>query len=345
MRLGLARFAPPFGLVPVAQQAQLNHQGRHQRTVELFPAAAAQVARQHDIAETRTDQAADGHTHRLEHAAHLAVAPLLQGDAIPAIAAVAPQVFERTESRLAVLQLDTLGERLALRVVHLAQDAHRVFALGTVARMHDAVGHVAGGREDQQPLGIEVQPPHGQPLAGAQLGQPGKHAGASARVIMADDLAGRLVIEDDARRLLGVGARNRLAVDAHLVVGSDALADVGRLAVDRHPAGHDQFFHFAARTDSGIGQHLVQLGHHCLAVQVLAQALLDARRVVQVGQRLVGIALAGAGIALGLGGGLAARLVGAGFASGGRVAATAAKRRAQLAATRPGSALAVAGLA
>ncbi|CAB3659101.1 hypothetical protein LMG1866_00474 [Achromobacter ruhlandii] len=332
--LGAAAVAA--GLVVFAQQAQLHHQRGDQRCIELFPAAAAQRARQDHVTETGADQPADGHADRFEHAPHFAVAAFLQGHAIPAIAAVAAQVIERAERRHAVFQLDAIDQRLALRLVHLSQHAHRVFAFGAVAGVHDAVGHVARRGEDQQAFGIQVETTDRQPLAGAQLGQAREHAGAAAGVVVTDNFAGRLVIQDHARRLLGVGAHDGLAIDAHLVVRRHALADMGRLAIDRHTAGHDQLFHLAARADARVGQHLVQLGHDRFAVQVLAQPLFHAVGGIQVRQRLLGFLLAATAVrALGLAG-RGGLTFGGGRLLGRRIAATAAERRAQLAATAAG---------
>src|SRR5690606_26158249 len=88
-----ARLAHPsaVGIVVVAQQAKLHHQGGDQLGVELFPAATAQCTRQYQIAETGTDQSADGDPHGFEHATDFAVAAFLESDAIPAVAAVAAQ--------------------------------------------------------------------------------------------------------------------------------------------------------------------------------------------------------------------------------------------------------------
>src|SRR3546814_1365015 len=46
-----------------------------------------------------------------------------------------------------------------------------------------------------------------------------------------------------------------------LIVGADALTDMGGLAIDRHASGNNQLFHLAARTDAGIGQHLMPFWH------------------------------------------------------------------------------------
>ncbi|CUJ49428.1 Uncharacterised protein [Achromobacter xylosoxidans] len=326
-------------LVVFTQQPELHHQRGDQRGVQFFPAATTQRAGQHHVAKAGADQPADRYANRLEHAAHFAIAAFLQRHPVPTVAAVATQVIERAKSGHAVFQLDAIDQRLTLRVVHLAQHTHGVFTLGAVTRVHDAVGHVARRGEDQQTLGIQIEPADRQPLAGAQLGQARKHAGAAARIVMADDFTCRLVIQDHARRLLGIGPHDRLAIDPHLVIRRYALADVRRLAVDRYTAGDDQLFHLSTRANARIRQHLVQLGHDGFAVQVLAQPLLHAVGGLEVRQRLLGFLLAATGIRRIR---LASRRglpFGSGSLLGGRVTATAAERRAQFAATATGFAL------
>ena len=56
-----------------------------------------------------------------------------------------------------------------------AHHAHRVLALDLVARMHHLVGELAGVGEQQQALGVEVEPPHRDPLGVAELGQLVEH--------------------------------------------------------------------------------------------------------------------------------------------------------------------------
>ena len=176
------------------------------------------------------------------------------------------------KARHAVFQLDAGQQLLAHALFQLAQRAHGVFAVDVVARVHQAVGQVAGVGEQQQALGVEVEAADGQPLAGLHGRQAVEHGRTAFRIVRADDFAGRLVVHQHARRLVVVhAALQQLAVDAHGVGRQDALADVGRLAVHRHAAGDDQFFHVAARTQAGFGQHLVQLRRVVFGGQVAAR--------------------------------------------------------------------------
>ncbi len=70
---------------------------------------------------------------------------------------------------------------------------------------------------------------------------------------------------------------DQLAVHADLVRRQDALADMGRQAVDRNAALQDQFFHLAARAQPALGQHLVQLGRVVVGRQLAHRLGLGAR--------------------------------------------------------------------
>lgn len=82
------------GIIGRPNQTKMHHQGTHQALVEFIPATTAHVAGQHDFAKTSTDQTADGDSSSLKHAPDFAVAPLGQGDAIPAIAALTADIFQ-----------------------------------------------------------------------------------------------------------------------------------------------------------------------------------------------------------------------------------------------------------
>src|SRR5690606_21024183 len=103
------------------QQTKLQHQCRHQRAIKLLPTSTTQIARQHNLAKTGPDKTADRHTRRLEHAAHFAVASLFQGNAVPAIAALAPKIIERAKLGRTIIKLNTLEQVGLLIVRKLAQ--------------------------------------------------------------------------------------------------------------------------------------------------------------------------------------------------------------------------------
>ncbi|CAB3788196.1 hypothetical protein LMG28614_02640 [Paraburkholderia ultramafica] len=208
---------------------------------------------------TRADQAADHQAGRFEHTAHFAVTPFGERDVIPVIGAFAAAVADAQEVRRAVVQLDAMQQLLTHAFGQLADHPHRILTLDAVTRVHEAVRQIARRGQHQQTFRVEIEAADREPLGGFHRRQLVEHRRTAFRVGVADDFAGRFVIQEYARRLVGELALDRLAVDADLVGRHDALADVSRLAVHRHAAGDDQFFHVAARTHARFGQHLVQL--------------------------------------------------------------------------------------
>src|SRR5476649_891644 len=247
-----------------------GHELAHGVFFQLFPATALQVAWQGHRAVAGADQARHGQADGLEHAAHFAVAAFANDHAIPLVDAFAAAVGDLGEVRQAVVELDAGQQLLAHTLFQLAQRAHRVFAVDAVARVHQPVGQVAGGGEQQQTFGVEVEAADGQPFAGLHRRQAVEHRWTAVRVVIADDFAGRLMVDQHARRLLADAALDQFTVDADVVGRQDALADVGRLAVDGDAAGDDQLFHVAARTEAGFGQHLVQFRRVVVRGQVAA---------------------------------------------------------------------------
>jgi hypothetical protein len=127
------------GLIIITQQADLHHQGANQFWIQLFPATTTQRRRQHNIAEARTDQATHRQANRLKHSTHLAVAPLIERDAIPTIAAFATQELNHSETSRTIVKLDPIQQRLALLRPKLSKNAHRVLALIAIAGMQQSI--------------------------------------------------------------------------------------------------------------------------------------------------------------------------------------------------------------
>src|SRR5690606_4823177 len=116
-----------------------------------------------DRTETNPDQAAHRQADRLEHATHFAIATFGDHYPIPGIGALAAEIVDGRERRLAVLEFDTREQALSRLVVDPPENPHGVLALPSVARVHELVGQVTRGREHQQALGVEVEPPDRYP--------------------------------------------------------------------------------------------------------------------------------------------------------------------------------------
>src|SRR2546425_9107360 len=108
------------------------------------------MRRQPDWPEAHAHQAAHGDPERLEHAPDLAVVPFAQHDLVPAVRSAAPARGDAVEPGRAVGQSDPLSESAELFARELAPHPHRVLVVDFVARMHEAVGELAGVGEEQE---------------------------------------------------------------------------------------------------------------------------------------------------------------------------------------------------
>ena len=135
------------------------HQQRNFVSTELLPAIAGQLARQAYRPEPHPHQTTDRQTHMLHEPAHLPVAPLTDHDAIPGIGTVTAKILDYRHRRGAIGEIDTFQQRLAGIVIDSAKHLDRIFTLPAIAGMHQLVGQITGSRENQQTLGIEVEPP------------------------------------------------------------------------------------------------------------------------------------------------------------------------------------------
>ena len=231
----------------------------HVAVFQVDPDATLQAARQHHGPVADADQAADRQLDRVEQLAHFAVAPFGDDDAVPVIRSFAAAVFDGLETGRLAVDVHAF-EQLRLRTfVEPTQHANRVLAFHAEARVHQLVGQFAGVGEQQQALGVQVEPTDRLPLALLQSRQPAEHRRPVLGVVVGDDFSGRLVVGNDARRRGHDAHAHRLAVDLDLVAEGNALAGVRRLSVDRHQAVGDPLLHVAPRTHAGLCQHLVQL--------------------------------------------------------------------------------------
>src|SRR5581483_8924655 len=193
------------------------------------------------------------------HAPHDAIAPFAQDHAIPVVQTAPAALLQFVDARHAILQSHPASQCPDMLVGQFADDAYGVFALDFEARMHQAVRQFAGGREDQQAGGVVVEPPHRQPFAASHRRQLLEHARAALWVVMADDLALRLVIQDDARQLGVIAHRDLPATHANDIARLHAHADLRRIAVYSHLALANQSLHFAPRAQPRLREDLVDL--------------------------------------------------------------------------------------
>lgn len=84
-------------------------------------------------------------------------------------------------------------QRLGLFLGQLAEDAHGILTFDFIARVHEAIGQLAAGGENQQAGGVDVGPADGDPLAVFDPRQVVEHGDAVARIVGGDNLALGLV--------------------------------------------------------------------------------------------------------------------------------------------------------
>ena len=194
----------------------------------------------------RTHREADG----VAHAPHLPVAALVDRDAQE------PSVEQGDLGRrgAAVVELHALPEAAERAAVGLALHLDEVLLVHAEARVGEPVGEVAVVGEEQQALGVGVEPAHGEhPRLGGHEVDDGR---AALRVARGGDDARRLVeqVVDEAGLHPDLGAVDLDDVDLRV----DPSPEHGDLAVHPHPAGVDQVLAHPAAAEAGLGQHLLE---------------------------------------------------------------------------------------
>src|ERR1044072_327733 len=173
------------------------------RIWDLAPLSRRQIARQLDAPIAHAQEPAHARAHGLEHAAHFAVTPFLERHAIPAVCATSgPRVrrLDALEGGRSIRELDAAAQLFNIGGTQFTLHAHRVLALELVARVHQPVCQLAIVGKEQEPGAIEVETAYCNPAARRQ---PGKHRRPALRIAGGDELAFRLVIDEDAPACLG----------------------------------------------------------------------------------------------------------------------------------------------
>ncbi|GJD80440.1 hypothetical protein NBEOAGPD_3681 [Methylobacterium gregans] len=184
----------------------------------------------------------------LEDALDLAVFALAQAHGDPEVVALDPIERRLDGAVLHAVDGHALAQAVELGLIGVAVGAHAVTAQPARIRVCDHLGEAAVVRQQQQTLGVDVEPAH-RDDAGHVLGQRLEHGRAPLRVARRGDEAARLV-EDPQPGALPL--RQRLAVDEDAV----GLRDVdGRrvedLPVEADPTRGDHRFGVPARCDAG----------------------------------------------------------------------------------------------
>ena len=246
-------------------------------------AAPCKITRQGNGAESDPNEATDHQTDGLDHPAHLAVAPLLEGHRIPAVDAISTRLFQLVESRRPILEVDALDQAHALFGIEFAQHPHGVLALHLVTWMHQARSQVAPSGEQQESARVVVQSPDRNPAARGRPRQIGKDTWTPFGIVMRDDFARWLVIEQ-YRVLDRTGTQtDRRTIDLDLIGSTRTVSKLGEGTIHGHPPRRNEVIDLTARSTSMGGQQFLNAnrlsGHdfHGFRAQRTARATHRAR--------------------------------------------------------------------
>src|SRR5688572_5445901 len=162
-----ADFRPPkpvdFSNISLTEQAVYLGSGK------LAPLAGSKIFRQFNGAVANARKAAHGVPERFEEPPYLAVTPLPQHHAIPAIDTLAgPIAIDALEAGGYSVQKNAFAQPRKLRGAQFPLDPCKVFALEAVAWVHQLVRELARVRQQQQARAVDVESADCNPTARRQ---------------------------------------------------------------------------------------------------------------------------------------------------------------------------------
>jgi len=185
-----------------------------------------------------------GMTHMVEHAPHLALPSFVDRNIDPGVRFFLPDLSDLGRRGLAVLQEDACFQRRDGAVFKHALDLHQIGLGKFMFGVCDQMGKIPVIGQEQQALGIVVQPAD-RVYADLDAFEQIMHRGSSLRIGHGRHKSRRLVQHDIRRRLFGV---NEFAVNLDMVFVWVGLgAELGHYRpVHPHPALGYKFFCSAA---------------------------------------------------------------------------------------------------
>jgi len=221
--------------------------------------------------KTDADQAVDGQTERVEHAANLAVLAFGEGESEPDVGrrrTVANMVAGRLDRSVAnALDRDAVPQSVEPRLLDAPEDPGAITPPPATGGQFQGPGQLAIVGEQEQAFGGDIQAAHGDQARQARR-QGVEHRRAAPGVAVCGHQTDGLVIAEEPRR---VRRRHDLAVNGQSVRRPDP--DRGRgedFAVQGDPAGGDHALDFAPGGDAGSRE---RLGDTVAAARGLTAAL------------------------------------------------------------------------
>ena len=152
-----------------------------------------------------------------EHVLNLAVLALADRECEPDVAALRAIDGGLDVTIAHAVDGDAASQRIELRLRHAAVRAHAIAPQPSGRRQFERAGEAAIVREQQQPLGIEIEASHADETRQI-LRQHAENGRATAGVGVRRQQAALLVIEEEPRSL---AHGQRLAIDFDAVAGLD----------------------------------------------------------------------------------------------------------------------------
>jgi hypothetical protein len=182
--------------------------------------------------------------------ANFAVTPLPDNNVIPVIDATPTRIPDTNETGRTIFQFYAVLEMLEHLRTDLTQYTHSIFAFQLLRGMHETIGKLPIGRQQQQAGGIEVKAPHGNPATPLEGGKILKDRGSTRRIGPGRELTDRLVIEQHAthRPYSSLIEPHRPAVNLNAVTDANPYTQFGWPAIDSDPSLTNPLFNFAPRT-------------------------------------------------------------------------------------------------
>ena len=201
-------------------------------------------------AERQADQPVHRQAEMFEHALDLAVFAFAQAHGEPDVGALHAIQMRFDAAIFHAFDHHALGERVELGLIHLAMGAHAIAAQPARGRQLQHAREPAVIGEQQQALGVDVEPAHGDD-ARKILGHGVENRRPAFGIAVGRHRAARLVKQEQARALTRADGA---AVNGDLVGGRDVEGRaLQRLAVDAHAAFGDPALCVAPRAQAGAG--------------------------------------------------------------------------------------------
>ena len=117
----------------------------------------------------------------------------------PAVGPLAACRDESLEAGHAIIQFYATQEPLQRSIIDGTQYADRIFTFDFARRVHEAVGQLAIVGDEEQTLGVDIEPADGDPAATGGPGQLGEDDRSTFRITTGDDLTDWFMVEQHPR--------------------------------------------------------------------------------------------------------------------------------------------------